>query len=151
MALKGTKRQGAYRKSRSVKLEGMTRQRLYDFKDNRENVALVEERLRELRERRDLVKAVQYDRERVSGGPIETDLMAARLVQIEELIEKYSAELEHLLSEEKIIKDWCDNLEPRDKRLIRLVFFDGITQAKVADMWHTSPDVVCNWIKRITY
>ena len=132
-------------------MEGMTRQRLYDFRDNRENVALIEERLKELRERRDLVKAVQYDREKVLGGPIETDLMAARLVQIEELIEKYSTELEHLLSEEKIIKDWCDLLEPKDKRLIRLVFFEGITQAKVADMLHTTPEVVCRWIAGILY
>lgn len=151
MALKGTKRQGAYRKSRSVKLEGMTRQRLYDFRDNRGNVALIEERLRELRERRDLVKAVQYDREKVSGGPIETDLMAARLVQIEELEGLYSAELEHLLSEEKIIKDWCDNLEPRDKRLIRLVFFEGKTHAEVARIMHSHEVTICRWIADISY
>lgn len=151
MALKGTKRKGAYRQSRSVKLEGMTRQRLYDFRDNRENVALIEERLRELRERRDLVRAVQYDRERVNGGRVETDLMAARLVQIEELVGAYSAELERLLSEEKIIQDWCDNLEPRDKRLIRLIFFEGIAQAKVADMLHTSPEVVCRWVANLAY
>ncbi len=128
------------------------KRRLLDFKCERENIRIMQDRLKELILTKDYIRGVRYGFDKVQeGSGVQRDVFGMRLIQIDELIEFYDKKLEALLEEERIIEEWLAGLKILHSTAIRMVFFEGRTQQETADMLNVHPNTINYSIGRFCY
>lgn len=108
----------------------MTKKQLKAYRDILEEKQQLEERLQEL-------EATKYDPKTPtpgtgpggSGG--KSDPTGSRVLQLDELARVYRQKIEQLTAAQLEVEKAIETLEPRERRLVRLYYLDGLTWEQV--------------------
>lgn len=141
-----------FMKDRKTGVMKIDKKRLAAFRYDRVMIRRIQDRLQELLSVNDFIRQVRYGSEKVQeGSGVQRDVMGARLVQIEELMEFYDNKLETLLEEERIIEEWLAGMRKSHQAIIRAVYFDGLSFDDAEKSTGVTRRTVANCIKRYCY
>lgn len=117
-----------FMRDRKTGVMKIDKKRLDAYRYDRVMIKRVQNRIEELLSTQDFIRGVRYGSEKVQeGSGVQRDVFAARLIQIEEMLEFYDEKLEALLEEERIIEEWLAGLKVKYQAILRAIYFDGLS------------------------
>lgn len=137
------------RKTGAMKID---KKRLDAYRYDRVLIKRIQERIKELLAVSDFIREVRYGTERVQeGSGVQRDVFAARLIQIEEMLEFYDKKLDTLLEEERIIEEWLAGIKPKYQAILRAIYFDGLSWDDVVKNVGVTRPTIKNCIDKHCY